>query len=234
MKQVVLLFSICIMSCLDLAGQIVIDGVHPAYDRLTNTFLFSIPAHHWGKDWQARVTLEDGTDWQQVEVNGQSVDETVTFDQLEPGKTYSVRALVGDSLVRMEIELTYLPILQLRGEFGFEQAPANITLQIPGEGEQELLALAKWRGYTTNDSSKHKRNYKLNFIDNNGDKKDVRLFGLRKDNGWILQDEKPHRSKTVGRLRHKTLLCRRGVGCAYLVKRRNRGGVPQRPISGDI
>ena len=186
MRQVFILLSCSLLACLNVAGQIVVDGIHPPYDRLSNTYLVTIPAHQWGKDWQAQVTLEDSTDWQQVEVNGQPVGQMVTFDQVEPQKTYSVRAMFGDSLVHRQLEFTYLPIVHLWGEFGIEQAPARITVQTPGEGEQELKAMVKWRGYTTNDSAKHKRNYKINFVDKKGEKKDYRFFGLRKDNGWIL------------------------------------------------
>ena len=172
MRQVLILLICSLLASLDVAGQIIIDGTPVAFDRLSNTYLVTIPAHQWGKDWQAQVTLEDSTDWQQVEVNGQPVGQTVTFDQVEPQKTYSVRAMLGDSLLHRQLEFTYLPIVHLWGEFGIEQAPARITLQMPGEGEQELKAMVKWRGYTTNDSAKHKRNYKSNFVDKEGEKKD--------------------------------------------------------------
>lgn len=186
MKQAFIVLACCSLTGLNMAGQIIVDGMHPAYDRLSNTFLVTIPPQQWGKDWKAGVALEEGVDWREVEVDGQPIDSTVTFEQVEPLKAYPLDAWVDDSLFHALIEFTCMPVIHLRGEFGYEMAPANIIFQMPGEGEQELMALAKWRGYSTNDSSKHKRNYKLNFIDKKGDKKDLRFFGLRKDNGWIL------------------------------------------------
>ncbi|MBO4851435.1 MAG: CotH kinase family protein [Prevotella sp.] len=186
MRHIGLLFCFCLTACLEVSGQIVVDGMHVPFDRLANTFLVTLPAKDWGKDWQAMVTLEDGTLWQEVEVNGQPVDTLVTFEKVEAGKAYPVTASCGDSLVQATLEFTYLPIFHLQGEFGMEEAPANITLLTPGEVEQGLLAMVKWRGYTTNDSDKHKRNYRVKFVDKKGKKKDLQFFHLRKDNSWIL------------------------------------------------
>ena len=186
MRQFVFLLFVGLSACPDLSGQIVVDGMHTCYDGREGTFLVTLPDQQWGKDWQAWVALDDHTAWWDVQVNNQPVDTLVTFEGVTPGKTYPVTAMSGDCLVSAQLEFTSLPILHLQGEFGNEKSLGAITLQVPGDGEQQLLAEVKWRGYTTNQPDKHKRNYKLSFVDKKGKKNDLQFFGLRRDNSWVL------------------------------------------------
>lgn len=186
MRHFFIVLFFCLSACSDLFGQIIVDGMHACYDAREGTFLVTLPEGSWGKDCQAWVAMEDSTSWREVQVNNQPVDTLVTFEEVKPGKAFPVTALCGDSLVNVQLEFTSLPILHLRGEFGIEKALGAITFQMPGEGEQQLLAEVKWRGYTTNQPDKHKRNYKVSFVDKKGNKNDLRFFGLRRDNNWIL------------------------------------------------
>ena len=53
--------------------------------------------------------------------------------------------------------------------------------------ESEMMtARIKWRGATSNTPEKHKRNYSIKFVDENGEKQNRKLLGLRRDNHWIL------------------------------------------------
>ena len=176
MRQFVFLLFVGLSASPDLSGQIVVDGMHTCYDGREGTFLVTLPDEQWGKDWQAGVTLDDHTPWWNVQVNNQPVDTLVTFEGVIPGKTYPVTAMCGDCLVSAQLEFTSLPILHLQGEFGNEKSLGAITFQMPGEGEQQLLAEVKWRGYTTNQPDKHKRNYKLSFVDKKGKKSIKYIF----------------------------------------------------------
>ncbi len=74
-----------------------------------------------------------------------------------------------------------IPKIFLTGNFGYDYQEASVTI-ITSEGEkiENLTGKVKWRGGSTNTVDKHKRNYKIKFD------KDQQLFGMRKDNNWIL------------------------------------------------
>lgn len=74
---------------------------------------------------------------------------------------------------------TNIPIVKLEGTFGNDYQKGTVTV-IQGNDTLQQTAKIKWRGGTTNAPDKHKRNYKIKFDE------DVKLFGLRKDNNWIL------------------------------------------------
>ena len=74
-----------------------------------------------------------------------------------------------------------LPIIKLSGNFGYEYQEGTVSILMPdGTTIDHLPGKIKWRGGSTNTEGKHKRNYKIKFND------DIQLFGMRKDNKWIL------------------------------------------------
>ena len=74
-----------------------------------------------------------------------------------------------------------LPIVKLSGNFGYEYQEGTVSILMPdGTSIDHLSGKIKWRGGSTNTEGKHKRNYKIKFND------DIQLFGMRKDNKWIL------------------------------------------------
>lgn len=74
-----------------------------------------------------------------------------------------------------------LPIIKLTGDFGYDYQEGTVSIIYPdGSSQDNLTARIKWRGGTTNVEGKHKRNYKIKFIEDNS------FFGLRNDNNWIL------------------------------------------------
>lgn len=92
---------------------------------------------------------------------------------------------VGDS---GNVHYTFLPIVHLQGDFGYDYTEGTVSVYMPDDSESQpsMKARVKWRGGTTNTASKHKRNYSIKFINDDGTKKDRKLFGLRNDNHWIL------------------------------------------------
>lgn len=74
-----------------------------------------------------------------------------------------------------------LPIIKMTGDFGYDYQEGKFTIIYPdGSIQENLSAIIKWRGGTTNTDGKHKRNYKIKFTE------DYSFFDLRNDNNWIL------------------------------------------------
>lgn len=119
---------------------------------------------------------------------------TLAYDHLRDRYLCSVpESMFNDGSVEdfrcdtARIDFTFLPIVRLNGTFGYDYANGTIDVIMPDMTSQEhLLAKVKWRGGTSNSEDKHKRNYHLKFIGEDGKKKDVKFFGLRKDNNWML------------------------------------------------
>lgn len=85
------------------------------------------------------------------------------------------------------INYTFLPIVKISGNFGYEYSEGTVTVAMPeGSTESLMPAKLKWRGGSTNRDGKHKRNYHIKFLDVNGKKMDRKFFGFRKDNSWLL------------------------------------------------
>lgn len=153
-KRIIVILFTVFSICMK--AQVEIDGKQAMFDSKTNTALATIPKSVFGSDYQTTV-------------NG----KTYTFNKIEGGKVYSVDDL--------NITFTFLPILHLEGQFGYEYEQAVVSLLMPDESD--IIGLSgkiKWRGGTTNAADKHKRNYKIKLNE------DQQFFGLRKDNKWIL------------------------------------------------
>lgn len=74
-----------------------------------------------------------------------------------------------------------LPVIKLTGEFGYDYQGGIVSIIYPDSvSEDSIEARVKWRGGSTNVEHTHKRNYTIKFGD------DRQLFGMRKDNKWIL------------------------------------------------
>lgn len=85
------------------------------------------------------------------------------------------------------IRFTFLPIVRLQGEFGYDYAEGTVEVLMPEASDNSVMkAKVKWRGASTNTADKHKRNYHVKFLDANGKKQDRKFFGLRNDNSWLL------------------------------------------------
>lgn len=186
MKRVFLLILTIISLSLPTHAQFHINGLTVVNDSRTGTFLCSVPDSVFGTNFQAKITLDK--DWDEIILGGEMHinGDIMEFGTIEGGKQWTVK-LVGDSTIHGTLTFTSLPILELEGTFGYEYAPGLVRLLMPGEiTSQWLTAKLKWRGGTTNTDGKHKRNFHIKFIDEQGLKQDQSFFGLREDNSWIL------------------------------------------------
>lgn len=161
-------------------AQISIDGRPVVYDSESNIMLVTIPQEDFGSSKLYKIELEEG--WSKLKINGSTVGDSYYFNNITGGKKYSMTIKNKDQfVVTSSITFTFLPILQLTGDFGYDYQEGTVSLYTPdGEIKESLTGKLKWRGGSTNTDDKHKRNYKIKFDE------DVQLFELRKDNNWIL------------------------------------------------
>lgn len=161
-------------------AQLCIEGRETFYDEVSHLWLATIPQESFHGSQRLRIALKEP--WQHATINGQTADSTCLFRQLEPNRMYAtiLTDSQGHTLAGF-LTFTTLPVVRLQGHFGYEYAPATITIADPQDASNLISpARCKWRGGSTNAPDKHKRNYKIDFAD------DVSLFGMRKDNKWLL------------------------------------------------
>ena len=162
------------------SAQLLIDGRQAIYDSLTNCFLATIAENCFNNNTTLSVTTNEG--WQLLTIDGQKTGPLHTFQSLNAEAKYTVSLLNNDKdTLTGTIMFTFLPIVQLKGTFGYDYANGTFQLIEPQTASgNELSAQIKWRGGSTNTEGKHKRNYKIKFDT------DHSFFGLRNDNNWIL------------------------------------------------
>ena len=171
----------------------------PAFcDSAASTLLVSVPQEWFGTTQAAVVQGVDGC--QVVSIDGVSLDDDgeFTFEDIAGSKSWTVQCSDGKEYT---MQFTYLPIVGLEGDFGYDYAAGTVVLAEPGQSASEVMtANIKWRGYTTNAPDKHKRNYSIKFIDANGEKQNRKLMNMRRDNHWILDAGQPDMARVRNRI----------------------------------
>ena len=189
-KKFLLTLAVAAMTAMASWGQTLNIGGHRApLDTLNNMWLCSIPQSFFGDDFTATVACID-TVITSLSIEGTEVPsgETYVFAGVEGGKQYAVEAQMGDSLYTGYITFTWLPVVELMGEFSKDYSQGYVTVSEPDSAFAEpLFAKLKWRGGMTNSNGRNKRNYHIKFLHEEDTTKDNhRFFGLRHDNSWIL------------------------------------------------
>ena len=185
MRRIFLSLLVISLTC-HLQAQFYINNHIVHYDCQTNIWLATIPETMFGKDNQLTITMQDG--WKDLTIDNELVDNQYTFKKITAESAYQTSITDADgNIITGIIQFTFLPIVHLNGDFGYEYQDGTITIVNPDEqnDDYELTAKIKWRGGSTNLKGKHKRNYNIKF--NN----DVKLFNMRKDNNWMLDAGQP-------------------------------------------
>lgn len=183
------------------AQGLYLNGHKATRDSRDNMWLCSVPRDVFGSDWSPFVEFD--STWTDVTVNGLPVTNgsQITLEGICGGKSFPVTANVADSTMSGNLTFTWLPVMELEGTFGNEYTEALVGINMPDSGDMSnMRAKVKWRGNVTNHDKKHKRNYHIKFLDEDGNKKDRRLFGLRKDNHWKLDAGQPDRLRVRNRV----------------------------------
>lgn len=172
-------------------GDLIIGKHGMAYDERNAIYLASIPLKNFGTNYEATVTYTPKAGYGNLSINGTEVPSgsSYTFDNVAAEGTYTLSITnAGGTTTEARLTFTSLPIVQIYGKFGNSYTNGYFRIYEPDKQEPELLFMkAKWRGGITNSPNKHKRNYRVKFLDENGKKKDRKFFGLRNDNNWILE-----------------------------------------------
>ena len=189
MKRQLLLALTIMLTAAGATAQVLNIGGHRApLDTLNHIWLCSIPQSLFGTDYEAQMNY--GDELTDVTIEGVAVanGDLFTFDGIEGSKQYTLTAYMGDSLITGNITFTWLPIVELFGDFNVDRYTyTNVIISEPDSAFAEpMSAKIKVRGYATSQIRKHKRNYRLKFIAEDSTKMNRRFFGLRNDNTWIL------------------------------------------------
>lgn len=118
-----------------------------------------------------------------------AMNDTVVFKEVLGNKTFRLTACLSDSSeIVFPITFTNLPIVVLNGQFGYDYTLGTVDIHCPDsiDNQSNMAARIKWRGGSTNTANKHKRNYTLKFVKENGKKQKRQFYGLRTHNQWIL------------------------------------------------
>ena len=189
MKQLnyLLFLLVCLVTSIPSFAQFTINGRSVIYDKVSDTYMVSIPENAFGTDYEASIALDATAGWSNLSIEGTDIADNYTFKQVEGNKIYKIHAQEGDKEINTQLTFTFLPLLVMEGTFGYSYAQGNISLLSPEAAEPtNSFAKVKWRGGTTNTADKHKRNYKIKPLNFKGKGQDISLLGMREDNNWIL------------------------------------------------
>lgn len=167
------------------SAQLLIDGREAAWDKQTSTFLTTIPRTAFNHD--VTVSVRHYGALKALLIDGLTETDSLTITNLTAETSLPVcfEDSTGQTF-KGTLQFTFLPIVKLQGEFGYDYQAGTLLLSCPDSLKTDTLtATIKWRGGTTNAANKHKRNYKVKLSE------DHKLLGLRKDNNWILDAGQP-------------------------------------------
>jgi hypothetical protein len=190
MKQMLCL--LCALLSLNAGAQVTFNGIKPAVDNLTGNWLLSVPKSVYGKPYQVSLTFDDNVT--SCIINGVNVKETgqYTFPIINPGSSYSIQMVMDTYAVNAAIQFTYWPVIQIysENEGDFVKRPyegGSVTVTIPDSSSQETIkSRVRWAGSSTAEPDREKHNFHLKFYNEDGTKKNMSFFGLRKDFHWRL------------------------------------------------
>lgn len=187
-NKLLLVFTLMFTGLLSWGQSLNIGGHRAVYDSRDSIWLCSVPQSLFGNNFTAVITYDNTVTGFTIDGTAVASGSTFTFVGIEGGKNYAVTAHVDNADITGDITFTWLPVVELNGEFGKEYQYGIVTVNEPDSAFAEpLTARLKWRGSTTNSNSKNKRNYRIKFVNpEDSTKENHRFFGLRNDNCWIL------------------------------------------------
>lgn len=189
MKQLnnLLFLLLCFTTSITSYAQFTVNERSIIYDKVSDRYMVSIPENAFGTDYKAKIALDATTGWSNLSIEDTDIADSYSFKQVEGNKIYKFHAQKGDKEISGQLTFTFLPLLVMEGTFGYDYAQGNISLLSPDVAEPtNSFVKIKWRGGSTNTADKHKRNYKIKTLNENGKKQEISLLGMREDNNWIL------------------------------------------------
>ena len=173
------------------AKDFTIDGRALIYVESLDLYLCTLPLENFGQNYTAHIDYQLREGYTNLRIGSREIapGTDYTFNNVEGGATYKLRFRKDDgSTIEKSITFTSLPVVKMYGTFNNNYQEGSIIVHEPDKGAPQMLNMkAKWRGGITNGGNKHKRNYHVKLLDENGEKLEQKFFGLRSDNSWILE-----------------------------------------------
>ena len=186
-KQFFMVLALLLTGIVSWGQTLNIGGHRAPLDTVNHIWLCSIPQFMFGDNYTAQVSYDKELSHLTIEGVPVANDDPMTFESVEGGKQYVVTYQLGDSTYTGAITFTWLPIVEMFGDFSKNYSYGTVFISEPDSAFAEpMMAKVKWRGGATNVSGKHKRNYRIKFVNEDSTKQNRRFFGLRNDNNWIL------------------------------------------------
>jgi len=186
-KHLLLFITLLLTGLTSWAQSLNIGGHYAALDTINNMWLCSVPQSLFGNDFTATVNYGDEVSDFAIDSVAVASGEEFTFLGMNGGTRYAVTCQMGDSLFTGYITFTWLPVLEISCALDNAYQYGTIYVSEPDSAlAQPLPVKMKMRGGATNTPDKNKRNFRLNFINEDSTKCNRRFLGLRKDNSWIL------------------------------------------------
>ena len=176
------LLTAAVLPLLTAQAQLLVEGRPAMLDTASCSLLATVSATAYHTDAQLRLQQTDGWQLKAVEEQPCGPDTLCTFPSLSGDKAYhlTMASPQGDEQ-QLTLQFTSLPLLRLQGSFGADYSMGHFTLcQADAESALSLNVKARWRGERSTTTDIHKRNYKLEFDE------DQRFFNLRSDDDWAL------------------------------------------------
>ncbi|MCR4604218.1 MAG: CotH kinase family protein [Prevotella sp.] len=171
--------------------DITIDGHAIVYCQSLDLYLCTMPQELFGSPHTAVINYTPRTGSGNLKIGAATIEPggEFRFSALSGGRKYKFTATDPDgNSIAKYVTFTSLPIVKMYGTFSNEYSQGSIIVHEPDAPLPQLLNMkAKWRGGITNGYGKHKRNYHVKLLDENGEKLEKKFFGLRNDNSWILE-----------------------------------------------
>ena len=174
------------------ARNLTVGDCELVYVASLDYYLCTIPLDNFGQNYTATVNYELRDGYANLRIGNREVKpgDQFTFTNVQGESSYKLRFRSDEgNTLEKEVRFTSLPIVRLYGSFDYNYQEGSIIVYDPDAPQQaqRLNMKAKWRGGITNGSNKHKRNYHVKLLDENGEKLEKKFFGLRNDNSWILE-----------------------------------------------
>lgn len=178
-------FILMLTLCLSATGQISLNNRPAVLDTLTGTMLVSVPEADFGLPYTARINFNDKIE--QISINGTTLanGDNITFPVVDANARYQV-TFYEPAPVTRTIQFTFLPIVDIQGTIAKTYNIITANVYNPDGKLITGPSKVKFRGSSINSNRIQKRGYHIKFVDNNGEKREEKLLGLRNDNSWIL------------------------------------------------
>ena len=171
--------------------NLTIDGRKPVWVKSLDLYLCPVPLEQFDGNYKAHINYEQREGYGVLGIGGKYVspDTDYTFADISSGNEFALRVAADDgTVIQKRLTFTSLPVVKVYGTFSNDYTDGMIAVNETDKDAPEMLNMkAKWRGGITNGGGKHKRNYHVKLLDENGEKLEEKFFGLRNDNSWILE-----------------------------------------------